>query len=149
MQSYQLVLIFLAEICCGSIVEIPLHCECGSRSICRSAGIVERKIDKLVKFTHDSCNLTQTKELHLSWLKNGISRKLFEFSEVEILKIVNSNLEAIDFDYEKVNFKERSVLAFKDLHIKDYHRKIEYYFLKIKIFNAKLKLSFLYFLKCA
>lgn len=139
MQKKFILVVFLIKICNCVNIEIPMNCNCEHRlSTCYSTTIISHEIDESIKFICKYCNLSDIEEVQLSWLTEGIKRKLHEFENIIFLKITNSNLE--DSTKYHQNFSNLKILNFPGNKIKilpKFRGKIE------KIFINKNKIEIL------
>lgn len=78
---------------------LKLTCLDGGESA-RSSGMITNKVDDDTEIILEGCRgIHSLSELKLSWLSNGIYRKIFaeEFANLKILKITRSRIKRINF----------------------------------------------------
>jgi len=138
MQKKFILVVFLIKFSNCSNIKIPINCNCEHRSsTCHSTTIISHEIDESIKFVCKYCNLSHIEEVQLSWLTEGIKRKLHEFENIKNLKITNSNLEDSKKYYQNFpNLKILNMPGNKIKNLANFSGKIE----KIFINNNKIEI---------
>lgn len=94
-------------------ISIALRLSC-TRGYCHASQIHSELIDELTLISIENCEhclVADVDELHLSWIRNGITRKFADFENLRILKISKSNIHELKASILKnMNKLEKLVL---------------------------------------